>query len=65
MVRLGYYFHVFLLLLLPKFIQIFDKNAKIVGYILFLVYGILLLLINLSDSDAKLVPYNYFINLLE
>lgn len=65
MVRLGYYFHVFLLLLVPKFIQIFDKNAKVVGYILFLGYGILLLLINLSDSDAKLVPYNYFINFSE
>lgn len=65
MVRLGYYFHVFLILLAPKFMQIFDKNARNIGYILFLIYGILLLSINLSDTDAKLVPYNYFINLLE
>lgn len=65
MVRLGYYFNVFLVLLIPKFFQIFDKNARIVLYVLFLLYGFALLSINLLDTQAKLVPYNYIIKFFE
>lgn len=65
MVRLGYYFNVFLVLLIPEFFKVFDRNARIVLYVLFLLYGFALLSISLLDEQAKLVPYNYQINVLE
>ncbi|MFV5692473.1 EpsG family protein [Flavobacterium sp. LT1R49] len=65
MVRLGYYFNVFLVLLIPKFFQVFDKKTRLILYILFIVYGFAILLINLLDTQAKLVPYNYQINFFE
>lgn len=64
-VRLGYYFHIFLILLIPKFIQIFDDKSKPVVYILILIYGIMLLTINLSGAESKLVPYDYTLDFLK
>lgn len=59
MVRLGYYFNIFLVLLIPKFFQIFDNRARFILWALFILYGFALLAINLLDTQANLVPYNF------
>ncbi|WP_343320940.1 EpsG family protein [Sphingobacterium multivorum] len=65
MVRLGYYFHIFLILLIPEFVKIFEKKSLPVVYIFILMYGLLILTISISNPETKLIPYDFTMDFLK
>ena len=55
--RIAYYFHIFLILILPKMGVCFTKQTKSMGLLIVCLYVLLLFYMQMTDETGMLIPY--------
>lgn len=60
--RIAYYFHIFLILILPKMTLCLNKRSQPIGILITCLYALLLFFIQMTDEKSMLIPYQANLN---
>lgn len=55
--RIAYYFHIFLILILPKLCSCFTPQSRLWGRMLICLYVLLLFVVQMTEKNGMLIPY--------
>lgn len=61
--RIAYYFHIFLILILPKLHICFTQQSRSWGRLLISIYVLILFGVQMGDKNGMLIPYQMNLNL--
>lgn len=59
LVRIGYYFHIFLIVVIPFIIKAAEKRTKLILLFSFIVFSLAILTISIINPEEKFLPYSF------